>query len=106
MSMGHARVLSKLENQNQQEELAEKIITEGMSVRELENLTHSPEKFERTHKIQKHTQKLSEYQYIEDELCEKLGTKVKIKSNKIEISFVNGNDLNRLLEIMNLDARG
>lgn len=106
MSMGHARVLSKLENQNQQEELAEKIITEGMSVRELETLTHSPEKFERTHKIQKHTQKLSEYQYIEDELCEKLGTKVKIKSNKIEISFVNGNDLNRLLEIMNLDARG
>ena len=106
MSMGHARVLSKLENQNQQEELAEKIITEGMSVRELENLTHSPEKFERTHKIQKHTQKLSEYQYIEDELCEKLGTKVKIKSNKIEISFLNGNDLNRLLEIMNLDARG
>ena len=106
MSMGHARVLSKLENQNQQEELAEKMITEGMSVRELENLTHSPEKFERTHKIQKHTQKLSEYQYIEDELCEKLGTKVKIKSNKIEISFVNGNDLNRLLEIMNLDARG
>ena len=28
--------------------------------------------------------------------------KVKIKKNKIEISFVNSNDLNRLLEIMNL----
>lgn len=105
MSMGHARVLSKLENAIQQQELAEKVITEGISVRELENLTKSPEKFERTHKIQRHTPRTNEYQYLEDELCDKLGTKVKIKSNKIEISFVNGNDLNRLLEIMNLEAR-
>ena len=106
ISMGHARVLSKLENENQQQELVEKIINDGMSVRELENLTKSPEKFERTHKIKKHTQEINEYQYLEDELCDKLGTRVKIKSNKIEISFVNGNDLNRLLEIMNLDTRG
>ena len=27
----------------------------------------------------------------------------KIKNNKLEISFTNSNDLNRLLEIMNLD---
>ncbi len=105
MSMGHARVLSKLENENQQQELAEKVVNEGLSVRELENMTQSSEKFERTHKIQKHTPRVNEYQYLEDELCEKLGTKVKIKSNKIEISFVNGNDLNRLLEIMNLETR-
>ncbi len=105
MSMGHARVLSKLENENQQQELAEKVVNEGLSVRELENMTQSSEKFERTHKIQKHTPRVNEYQYLEDELCEKLGTKVKIKSNKIDISFVNGNDLNRLLEIMNLETR-
>lgn len=107
MSMGHARVLSKLENESQQKELADKIVEDGMSVRELENLTKSTDKYERTHKIRKHTNTQSnEYQYLEDELCDKLGTKVKIKSNKIEISFVNGNDLNRLLEIMNLDTRG
>ena len=105
MSMGHARVLSKLENEDQQKELADKITTEGISVRELENITQSNEKFARTHQIQKHTSKTNEYQYLEDELCDKLGTKVKIKSNKIEISFVNGNDLNRLLEIMNLETR-
>ena len=104
MSMGHARVLSKLENENQQKELAEKIINDGMSVRDLENLTKSTDEFERTHKIKKHTPSSNQYQ--EDELCDKLGTKVKIKTNKIEISFVNGNDLNRLLEIMNLDTRG
>ena len=105
MSMGHARVLSKLENEDQQKELADKITTEGISVRELENITQSNEKFARTHQIQKHTQKTNEYQYLEDELCDKVGTKVKIKCNKIEISFVHGNDLNRLLEIMNLETR-
>lgn len=105
ISMGHARVLSKLENENQQRELAKKVVTEGISVRELEELTKSPEQFVRTHRIQKHEQKANEYQYLEEELCDKLGTKVKLKSNKIEISFVNGNDLNRLLEIMNLDTR-
>lgn len=105
MSMGHARVLSKLENEDQQKELADKITTEGISVRELENITQSNEKFARTHQIQKHTPKINEYEYLEEELCDKLGTKVKIKANKIEISFVNGNDLNRLLEIMNLETR-
>ena len=35
-------------------------------------------------------------------MCEKLGTKVKIKSNKISISFSNENDLNRILELLNI----
>ena len=104
ISMGHARVLSKLENETQQLELTEKIIEEGLSVRQLEDLTKSEEKFERTHKIKKSKPNNEEYKYLQDELCEQLGTKVKIKSNKIEISFVNGNDLNRLLEIMNITA--
>lgn len=105
ISMGHARVLSKLENQDQQKELTEKVISDGLSVRQLEDLTQSKEKFVRTHEIKHYRQENHEYQYIEEELCERLGTKVKIKNNKIEISFVNGNDLNRLLEIMNLETR-
>ncbi len=105
ISMGHARVLSKLENQDQQKELTEKVISDGLSVRQLEDLTQSKEKFARTHEIKHYRQENHEYQYIEEELCERLGTKVKIKNNKIEISFVNGNDLNRLLEIMNLETR-
>ena len=43
------------------------------------------------------------YAYLEEQLSDKLGTKVKIKNNKVEINFTNSNDLNRLLEIMNLD---
>jgi len=105
ITMGHARVLSKLDNSEQQRQLATKIIEEGLSVRQLEELTKSNETFERTHKIKTNTKKTSEYQYLEEELSDKLGTKVKIKSNKLEIKFVNNKDLNRLLEIMNLDVR-
>ncbi len=105
ITMGHARVLSKLEDENQQRELSKKVIEEELSVRQLEELTKSKDKFTRTHKMKTHSKQTNEYQYLEEELCDKLGTKVKLKSNKIEISFVNGNDLNRLLEIMNLDTR-
>ena len=106
ITMGHARVLSKLEDNEQQQSLAKKIISEGLSVRQLENLTTSEEKYTRIHPNTKKRQISNEYQYIQEELCEKLGTKVRIKGNKIEISFVNGNDLNRLLEIMNIETRG
>ncbi|MDO4995663.1 MAG: ParB/RepB/Spo0J family partition protein [Bacilli bacterium] len=106
ISMGHARVLSKLESKEQQEELANKVIEDGLSVRELETLTQEKEQYARTHKINKTYKSNNEYKYIQEDLCEKLGTKVKIKNNKIEISFVNGNDLNRILEIMKVDNRG
>lgn len=105
LSMGHARIISKLENTEQQIDLAKKVVEEGLSVRELENMTQSNEKFLRVHEIKRKPKKIiPEYEYLQEELCEKLGTKVKIKNNKIEISFVNGNDLNRLLEIMNLES--
>ena len=103
ISMGHARIISKLENREQQINLAKRVSDEELSVRQLEDLTKSNEKFIRTHVINKKAHVPTEYEYIENELCEKLGTKVKISNNKIEISFVNGNDLNRLLEIMNLE---
>ncbi|MDY5992888.1 MAG: ParB/RepB/Spo0J family partition protein [Bacilli bacterium] len=106
ISAGHARIISKLENEEQQISLAKKVVDEGLSVRQLEDITHSNEKFLRVHEIKRKPKETnSEYMYLQEELCEKLGTKVKIKTNKIEISFVNGNDLNRLLEIMNLESR-
>ena len=107
ISMGHARIISKLENKEQQINLAKKVSDDELSVRQLEELTKSNERFIRTHEISKKSIPSStDYEYIQEELCEKLGTKVRITSNKIEISFVNGNDLNRLLEIMNLETRG
>ena len=103
ISMGHARVLSKLENQSQQHELVEKIVHDGLSVRELEELTKEPTIIKTN---PQKTKKVSnnKFQYLQEELSEKLGTKVSIKKNKIEISFVNENDLNRLLEYMNIEV--
>ena len=105
ISMGHARVLSKLENEEQQKELATKIIDDGLSVRELETLTQEQDKYERTHKVNKAYKGSNEYKYLQEDLCEKLGTKVKIKNNKLEISFVNSNDLNRILEILHIETK-
>jgi len=103
VSMGHARVLSKLSDASQQQTLLDKIIKEGISVRELENLTQSPEVKKVNPQVKKTIQN-TEYLYLQEELSEKLGTKVIIKKNKIEISFVNNNDLNRLLEYMNIEV--
>ena len=103
ISMGHARVLSKLNDSEQQEELVNKIVKDGISVRELEELTKEPRIIKTNPQKRKEKQE-NEYSYLQNELSEKLGTKVVIKKNKIEISFVNGNDLNRLLEYMNIEV--
>lgn len=103
ITMAHARVLSKLDNLEQQIELEGKIINDGISVRELEELTQEP-RIIKSNPQRPKTKENNEYSYIQNEISEKLGTKVVIKKNKIEISFVNGNDLNRLLEIMNLEV--
>lgn len=105
ISMGHARLLSKLEDKDQAISLADKVINENLSVRKLEELTTSKEEYHRKKELPKRkiTKKESEYSYLENDLCEKLGTRVKIKENKLEISFTNANDLTRILEIMHLD---
>ena len=99
LSMSHARVLSKLENKEQIVKLANKIIDENLNVRDIEDLSKD-DSIQKTHKIKKKSN--NEYEYIQNIMCEKLGTKVKITSNKINISFNNVNDLNRILELLNI----
>ena len=103
LSMGHARVLSKLEDKEQAISLADKVIVENLSVRKLEELTNSKEDYHRKKEMTNKKHKNNEYSFLENDLCEKLGTKVKIKNNKLEINFTNTNDLTRILEIMHLD---
>ena len=103
ISMGHARVLSKLEDTDQIEELTEKIVKEGLSVRQIEEMTSSKELYGRKVKIKRNTVTSDEYKYVEEQLIELLGTKVQIKNGKIEIRFVNNNDLNRILDIININ---
>ena len=101
LSMSHARVLSKLENKEEIIDLADKIIKDNLSVRDIEEISQK-KTIEKKHKIKKQKES-NEYTCIEEIMNEKLGTKVRIKSNKIEISFANVNDLNRILEILEIE---
>lgn len=104
ISMGHARVLSKLEDAEKISDLADKVTKEHLSVRELEDLTSSTDTFERKNKIHRQKEPMNEhYLQLQESIGEKLGTKIRIKGRKLEISFANDNDLNRLLEIMKLN---
>ena len=100
LTMGHARVLSKLDDEDKIREMADKIINNKLSVREVEKATDNSD-FERKVKVVKHEN--NQYKYIEDLLREKFDTRVKIKDRKIEISFTSTADLNRILEIINVN---
>ena len=47
----------------------------------------------------------TDYFHIENELRDILGTKVKVDNKKVSIYFENVNDLNRILEIMNIEIK-
>lgn len=100
ISMGHARELSKLEDREQIISYAKKIVDEELSVRDIEKLT-SASLDKKINPINR-DKKVNEYKYVEKELREILGTKVKIGNKKLEITFENNNDLDRILDIMNI----
>ena len=100
LSMGHARVLSKLEDSSKIEDLANKVIDEDISVRELESLVYDNPT---TKQVKQKKVQNDEYKHIETYLKEKLGTSVKINNDKISIKFSSVHDLNRILEIMNIN---
>lgn len=100
ISMGHARVLSKLESDDKIIEMAHDIVDKKIPVRNVEELSQNTEKKVKNVKITK--SKNSDYFEVEEMLKEKLDTNVKIRDNKIIISFANVADLNRILEIFDL----
>lgn len=103
ISMGHARILSKIDSEEKIREAVSKIVDEKLSVRDTEDLLDSSN-YERKNKIERKPKENNrEYKYVEDLLREKLDTKVKIKDKKIEITFTSVADLNRILEIINVN---
>lgn len=99
ISMGHARVLSKMDNNTEIEKLAHEVVKSNMSVRDLESISSKDNVNKRVPNV-KHS--INEYQYVEDELRDILGTKVKIENKKIEIFFESKVDLTRILDILNV----
>ena len=103
VSMGHAKVLSKLEDDELIDQLATRIVRDGLSVRDIENLVKEKD-YTKKNKIVRNNPPM--FNIFENAMREKIGTKVKIKNNKIEIPFDSEKDLERILEIINITIDG
>lgn len=112
MSAGHARALLAVENPERRRALFERILAEGLSVREAEVLAEQAGKAvsgaPSAGKKDRVTDRLSpELRDIRERLIEAFGTKVAIKGTethgKIEISYFSMEDLERILDIMGGD---
>ena len=100
ITMGHARALSKLESRDEILKLANKIVDDNLVVRDIENITSDNQVAKQVRITRKKPE--NQYKYVEDLLRDKFDTKVCVKSKKIEISYNNGAELNRILEILDI----
>ena len=100
LSMGHARALSKVSDEDKVCELANRIVNEDLSVRDIERIL-SDKTVPKRNKIVREND--YHYDLYENILREKIGTKVKISKNKIEIPFDSMKDLERILEIIDIN---
>lgn len=105
ITMGHARVLSKLSDPEQIDNLADQIIEDGLSVREIEKITSNTEVVKKN-KIKREPVYSARHTIYESLMRERIGTKVKIGTKKIEIPFDSDNDLDRILEILGISMDG
>ncbi len=104
ISMGHARSLINLNDNEAQREAIEIILEEDLSVRETENLVRSLKSPEKKVKRKSEAANMPEkFRDAENKLNDRFDTKVSInRSNKgkgrIVISFESDNDFDRILE--------
>ncbi len=109
LSMGQARTLLGLKDRSQIIPLANRVVKENLTVRQLEQLVNElNEKKESPAKLTKKIVKQKPY-YIresEDRLMDKFGTTVSIQEKegkgKIEIEYLSEKDLTRILDILDI----
>ena len=102
LSMTHARILSKMSDRETILKLVNRIINENLSVRDLEEISKGND-ISKIVKVKRTiNEKKQEYKYVEDLLCERLDSKVRVYKNKIEIKYKDVEDLNRILERINI----
>ncbi|MCQ2511295.1 MAG: ParB/RepB/Spo0J family partition protein [Lachnospiraceae bacterium] len=104
ISSGHARALLSIDNAGLQLEIAEKIVSENLSVRDVEKLVKSLDKEKKPRKDKESPQVAAAYKSIEEKLKGIVGSKVEIKRNKkgngkIEIEYYSQTELERIIEL-------
>lgn len=109
LSEGHGRALLAIDDGDLQYAIAQKVIDESLSVRELERLI---KKVYATDKKKKNDDDKVDnniyYKNIEEKLQSYFGTKINLShkkdKGKIEIEYYSEEDLQRILDMMNIDA--
>ena len=104
---GHGRVLLSISDKQKQYELAQQVIDEKLSVRELERLIKRFNEEEEKEKIVWSSDDLNPYyKEIKNQLQNYFGTKVNVSNKKnkgkIEIEYYSEEDLQRILDIINM----
>lgn len=105
LSPGHAKALAVLKTEEEQERLAERIVSKGLSVREAEELVNhhaAPGKPKKAAPPAR-PKKDANVTQIEDDLRRKLGRKVTIKATEdgrgtVELAFFSWSDLDVLID--------
>lgn len=105
LTMGHGRALLGLKNKRLIPEVANKVMKDHLNVRQLEKyIQDANEAVSRETKV---TKKDIHTEATESQLREYFGTQVQIKKaknrGKIEIEFYSEDDLQRILEILNIE---
>lgn len=99
---GHARAILQAKTTKKMYDFWNKIKSKQLNVREAEILVKEKKNLKKSKVIKKEN---SQFQLIENQFIEILGTKVKIKPRKdggfIEVSYFSNADLERILELMN-----
>lgn len=103
ISASHARVLSKIEDEEVINDLANQVVEQNLSVRDLESISSNDMAIPKKKPIVRQVVKINKYALYENTLRDKLGVKVSVSENKITIPFDSEGDLNRIFEIFNID---
>jgi len=106
LSMGHARALLALDNDEDLLEARDQVVQRHFSVRETEALVKKIKSFGLSPKGKKKREADPNVTHLEGELKKTLGTQVKIipkgKGGKIEIAYFSQVELDRLLELLGI----
>ena len=101
LSMSHARVLSKIDDDDKVIDLAKKVITDSLSVHDLEKM--SQEEKQVNNKSKNKSNYDTTYRMFENIIMDALNTKVRVHKNKIEVYFDGVNELEDILAKMHID---
>ena len=103
LSAGHARAIAGIGDTEKQIQLAEYVIREELSVREIEKIIKE-ENASKKKISRKKAEKSADVRKVEDDLKQIMGTKVNLnqsgKKGKIEIEYYSRDELERLIEML------